>query len=191
MKGRKLCSTANQSKDYVLMDTIVTSRPETGEPFARTPHRVRSRLFAAAVATGAIIDTDASKRSPLLTDAVVMPFANFALLGTGCARPLKFEEGEEIARVTGLDVLLMRFDPDRGVSFDVFDHRSTHWRCNHVAWRRRDGDLWLIPQASFGEFIRVGAWGLEYETEPPFASGEERYAGIIRAIEIPSFEGSL
>jgi hypothetical protein len=174
------------------MNMMTTIRPATGElPLARTTQRVRSRLHAAAAAIAAIVDCGASKLNPMLAGSIVMPFANIALTGTNCARPLWFAECETIAKSTGLDVVLLRFDALRGATFDILDHNSMFWRCGHVAWRRRDGDLWLIPEVGFDAFIRVSAWGLEHELEPPFVSNSERSAGIIRAIEHPSFEGRI
>lgn len=174
------------------MNMMTTIRPGTGElPLARTTQRVRSRLHAAAAAMGAIIDTSASKLNPLLASSIVMPVAQVALTGTNCPPPLWFAECENMAKSTGLDALLMRFDPFRGVTFDTLDHNSLFWRCHHVAWRRRGGDLWLIPEVGRECFIRLGAWGLEFEQEPPFTSEWERRAGIIRAIDNPSFQGSI
>ncbi len=174
------------------MNMMTTYRPPVGEPsLARTTQRVRSRAFATAAAIGAAIDPAAGKDNVLLADSIVMPLANLALIGTNCARPLWFRDGETIASETGLDVMLLRFDPDRGATFDILDHQSLFWRCHYVAWRRRGGDLWLIPEVGFDCFIRAGAWGLDHEQEPPFASGSERYAGIIRAKDNPSSEGRI
>jgi hypothetical protein len=173
------------------MNMMTTIRPSEGEPLlAFTTQRVTSRVYAVAAAIGGLIDTAASRKNALLAGSV-MPFANTVITGTNCSRPLWFAECNDMAQTSDLDVVLLRFDPDRGATFDILDHQSLFWRCNHLAWRRRDGDLWFIPQAGFDGFVRATAWGLEYEPEPPFVSASERHAGIIRAIENPSFTGRI
>lgn len=130
---------------------------------------------------GAVMNTDSKTHSP--SEALVRRLA--------AQRRAAIAEVQAIARETSLDVVLLRFDPFRGASFDILDHASLFWRCHHVAWRRRDGDLWLIPGVGCDGFVRAGAWSLEYAVEPPFVSNSERYAGIIRAIDNPSFGGRI
>ena len=117
--------------------------------------------------------------------------ANLVVAGTNCPQPMWYPECTAMVDATGMELMLLRFHPDRGASFDILDHQSLFWCIHHLAWRRRGGDLWFIPQVGSGPYIRLTASGLRCEAIPPFHSLAERYAGIIRAIERPSFEGSL
>ena len=153
--------------------------------------KVKTRGRNMLLTTGARIDEEAAKANPLLTGCLIAPEADLALTMTICRRPLVLPEAELIAQLTGRHMVLLRFDADRGASFDVRRKESSHWLCHYLVWRRRDGDLWLIPSTTDGVFIRVTASGLEYEEAPPFHSVAERHAGIIRAIDTPSFAGSL
>jgi hypothetical protein len=156
-----------------------------------TPRQVVRRMNAFQETMGARLDLSARLCHPLFTNTLVMPSANLVLAGTSCSRPMYLREGALLADVSQSDVLFLRFDPDRGTTFDVLLRDAQGWLCGFVAWRRRDGDLWLIPEVGRERFICTSAWGLEYKLDPPFTSEWERGAGIIRAIEHPSFEGSI
>lgn len=174
------------------MNMMVTNHPATGEPVLPTPgRRVANRLEAFLIALDALIDTHAGIRNPLLAGAAVMPYANMALAGTSCGRPLLFNEGEKIARETGLTVLLLRDDVERGVTFDIRLQERPDWLCRHVAWRRGQNDLRLIPEAGAGPFLRVTGAGIECERAAPFLDVDERQAGIIRAVTDASFAGRI
>jgi hypothetical protein len=173
------------------MNMMTAIRPEVGEPLIPYVSRpVVDRLQALLVAIDALIDTSAGRRYPILAGCAVMPFARFVMTGTSCRRPLLLPELQLIAEHTGLDAGLLRFDADRGVTFDfVLEGEQRH--CGYVAWRRRGSDPWFIPTAGEGAFIRAGACGLECVDAPPFVSAAEREAGIIRAIESSSFAGRI
>jgi hypothetical protein len=174
------------------MNMMTSIRPDMGGPLM--PHVSRpvvDRLQALLVAIGALIDTGAARKNPLLGGCAVAPFAGFVTTGTTCRRPLLFPEVQQIAEQTGFDALLLRFDVDRGTSFDLTLEEGERRLCRYVAWRRRGGDPWLIPTAGDGPFIQATAWGLECRDTPPFHSCTEREAGIIRAIHNPSFAGRL
>jgi hypothetical protein len=156
-----------------------------------TPRQVVRRMQALQKAMGARLDLSAKLCHPLFTNTLVMPSANLVLAGTNCSRPMYLREGEILADVSQSDVLLLRFDPDWGATFDILLHDAQGWLCGFVAWRRRDGDLWLISEVGRERFIRTSAWGLEYKLDPPFTGEWERHAGIIRAIEHLSFEGRI
>lgn len=169
-----------------------TERPFTGEPLlAPTTHRARMRAETFLTATGVMLDTRAPRDNGLLTECYVAPYANFVLSATCCDRPLLYPEGELIGDATGHDVTILRFHPLRGTSFDILPYGSERWLCRYLVWRRRDGDLWLIPSAGKAPYIRVCGWGLEQVDTPPFDSVDERNAGIILAIDNPSFEGRI
>jgi hypothetical protein len=162
-----------------------------GHLLAPTLPKVQTRGRNFLLSCGARIDEEAANANPLLAECLVAPGADFVLAMTSCGRPLVLPEAELIAQLTGRHMALLRFDAGRGASFDIRRKESSQWLCHYLAWRRRDGDLWLIPSTTDGVFIRVTASGPEYEEAPPFSSAWERYAGIIRAIDNPSFEGSL
>lgn len=174
------------------MNTMISLAPraEQETPWFTT-QRVINRMEAAASAINAVIGKDGSTLDPFLQQSIVMPIPNILLAGTGCPHPFYLERAETMGAATGRDVLLLRFDADKGTTFDVRFHDADRWLCRFVAWRRCDGDLWLIPSAGSGLYIRASYKGLEPVTTPPFVSEEERKAGIILAIETPSFDGSI
>ncbi len=174
------------------MNTMISLAPraEQQTPWFTT-QRVINRMEAAASAINAVIGKDGSTLDPFLQQSIVMPIANIAIAGTGCPHPFYLDRAEMIGAATGRDVLLLRFDADRGTTFDILFHGADRWLNRFVAWRRRDGDLWLIPSAGSGLYIQASYKGLEPVTTPPFVSEGERQAGIIRAIETPSFEGRI
>ena len=162
-----------------------------GYLLAPTLPKVKTRGRNFLLAGGPRIDEEAANANPLLAGCLDAPDANLALAVTSCGRPLVLAEAELIAQLTGRHMAVLRFDAYRGVSFDILRKESSRWLCHYLAWRRGDDDLWLIPSTTDGVFIRVTASGPEYEEAPPFSSAWERHAGIIRAIESPSFEGGL
>ena len=174
------------------MNMMTTCLPFAGKPvLAPTLQRVKDRARHFLLATGAQIDWEAPDQLPLLTECLVAREANFVVAATCCHRPMLFPETELIAQVTDLHMVLLRFDPGAGTSFDMLFRGSHNWLCGYLAWRRLDGDLWLIPSTTDGPFIRSCPTGLEQLNTPPFDSASERYAGLILARENPSFAGSL
>ena len=170
----------------MLMQTA--DRLRSGEPFV-PPYRraLASRLEAFAHAIGlraGIVD-------PRFAGCLLAECSGFAIFGTSCSRPLLLPEGRLLAQQTGLDVLLLRHDADRGSSFDLLPRDQPSWLLGYVAWKRPGEDLWLIPTADEGPFIRASGMGLEQDVAAPFGDAEARRSGIQRAIERPTFEGSL
>ncbi|MXP42088.1 hypothetical protein GRI75_10595 [Altererythrobacter soli] len=169
-----------------------TERPFTGEPLlGPTTHRARVRAETFLTATGVMLDTSAPRDNAMLTECYVAPYGGFVLAATCCDRPLLYPEGELIGDATGHDVTILRFHPLRGTSFDILPYGSERWLCRYLAWRRRSGNLWLIPSAVKAPYVRVCGWGLELVDTAPFDSEGERNAGIILAIDNPSFEGRI
>ncbi|QZD89237.1 hypothetical protein K3148_10430 [Qipengyuania aurantiaca] len=115
--------------------------------------------------------------------------AGVLVTATSCDRPLFCHECEVLAHFAHKDLVLMRFDPLEGASFDVLLEGSQAWQCNYLAWGREGEDLWLIPAHTEGPFFRLSEKGLETFQGAPYESGYQRYAGIIRATETPSFDG--
>lgn len=177
-------STERQSMTIMLMQRPIADACS----LPPTSNAVAARMNAFAAAIGGLVDTAAAARDPMLAGCVVMPYASLALAGTACRRPLLFREGEGLACYSRLDLVLLRFDAGRGVTFDVRLQQQPGWLCHYVAWRC-DGDLWLVPEVGTGPFLRATPGGLEIEEEPPFSTSEERAHGILRAQTFPSFAG--
>ncbi len=149
------------------------------------------RLHGFVSATRVHINDGAPRDTGLLSRCYPASSAELLIAGTSCKRPLISREMELLCEVTGYHGVLLRFDVDRGAKFDILPQESRIWLCDYLAWRRRDGDLWLIPSTIDGVFIRTSITGLDFEETPPFDSMSERHAGIIPAITTASFEGSL
>lgn len=174
------------------MSYIDFELPLSGGPvLPRSTHRVINRQEALVRAVGAIIDTQASEGNGLLTGCAVAPYAHLVMAATALSRPLLYPECNLIAHATGFDMILQRFDADRGSSFDILLRGEKEWLCRHLAWRRRDGHLWLIPTAGDGPYVQATGWGLRCEKTPPYTSQIEREMGIVLALETPSFEGRI
>lgn len=171
------------------MSLITLNRPLVGEPLLpRTTHRTRSRFGNFLISSGL-----SRGGSDELNESVAAGFhadreAGVVVTATSCDRPLFFDECEALAAFMQLDLVLLRFDPLQGASFDVLLNGSPHWLCRFLAWRRDGGDIWLVPAQASGPFFRLNSEGLVPFEGAPFENGYERYAGIIRAIERPSFE---
>lgn len=174
------------------MNTMISLAPRAEQETQWfTTQRVINRMGATAAAINAVIGRDGNALDPFLQQSIVMPIANIILAGTNCPPPFYLDRAETLGAATDRDVILLRFDPDRGTTFDVLFRGADRWLNRFVAWRRRDGDLWLVPSAGSGLYIRASYKGLEPVTTPPFISEEERKAGIILAIDKPSFEGRI
>jgi hypothetical protein len=172
------------------MSYMSFERPLTGGPLLTpTTRRVTSRRDAVLSAIGASIYSEAARNNPFLTGCTVAPHARFVLAATSLDRPLLFPECDLVAQCTEFDVLLLRFDPDRGTNFDLLLQGNDRWLCRYLAWRKGYEDLWFIPTAGEGPFIRASGGGLERLCTAPFATAAERESGIILALDAPSFEG--
>lgn len=174
------------------MNYIPYISPLTGEPvLPPSTQRVANRHEAFVQAVGAMIDSHAAKRNGLLTGCAVARFADLVMAATSLDRPLLYPECTLIAHSSRSDMILQRFDAVRGSSFDILLRSSENWLCRYLAWRRRDGHLWLIPTAAKGPYVQATGWGLHCEPTPPYTSDMERVRGIILALESPSFEGTI
>ncbi|MXO65956.1 hypothetical protein [Altericroceibacterium endophyticum] len=169
-----------------VMNMMFAIRPRTTE---FNGGEVIHRLQSVASAINAVIGKDGSALDPLFTQAIVLPIAGVVVMGTGRRRPLYFGSAERLADLTGMDVLVLRFDAARGASFDILLRGAARWLSGYLAWRRRDSELWLIPSAGTGPCIRASHAGLVVEENAPFLDLQDRYAGIITAKTHTSFEG--
>ena len=172
------------------MTYMTSERPLVGEPLLTpTSQRVIALRNAAVRASGVYIDRDAAANNASLTNCAVAPYARLVMAATMLSRPLLFPECNQIAQFTGFDLALLRYHPDRGTSFDFLLQDQENWLCRHLAWREWGEPLWFIPTAGDGPYVRASGWGLTSHSTPPFSSVEEREAGIILALDYPSFEG--
>lgn len=171
------------------MKNMVFERPNLGAsllPPASGKVFLRMHMFAGAI--NGLVDPMAAKRDPILTGCVVMPYAGIALAGTSTRRPLLFREGELLKEHSGLDIVLLRFDVERGASFDILSGALAHWLCRYVVWHD-NGETWLVPEKGEGPYVHTTSYGLHFQDEPPFMDSAERDAAIMRAIESPSPAG--
>ena len=174
------------------MKMISLHRPLKGDPLlpsiANRTFRTNSRFAAFLGATG-LSCTGEDMSAPNADGFHADREASVVVTATSCDRPLFFPECEALAQFLQMDLVLMRFDPLLGASFDVLMAGSQSWLCDFLAWRREGGDMWLVPARASGPYFCMNESGLEACEGAPYANGSERYTGIIRAIERPSFEG--
>ena len=174
------------------MNMITLQRPHEGEPVLpptiyRT-FRTLGRFGAFLTATG--LARESNELTARISDGFYADQeAGVVVTATSCDRPLFFPECEALAHFLQMDLVLMRFDPLLGASFDVLMAGSQGWLCDFLAWRRDGGDMWLVPARASGPYFCLNERGLEACEGAPYANGSERYTGVIRAIEAPSFEG--
>ena len=172
------------------MSLITLDRPLVGDPLLpRTTHRTLSRFGNFLIASGLSVGRDEEVNESVVAGFHVDREAGLVVTTTSCDRPLFFAECETLAQFLQMDLVLMRFDPLLGASFDVLMAGSQNWLCDLLAWRREGGDIWLVPARASGPHFCLNESGLEACEGAPYANGSERYAGIIRAIANPSFEG--
>lgn len=160
------------------MNMITMQRPFEGEPVlppaTHRTFRTINRFGAFLIATGLArvsSEMDACTKNGYYADRE----ASVVVTATSCDRPLFFPECEALAQFLQMDLVLMAGSPS--------------WLCDFLAWRREGGDMWLVPARSSGPYFCLSESGLEACEGAPYANDSERYAGILRAIEAPSFEG--
>ena len=172
------------------MNAISLQRPLEGEPMLRPiTHRTGSRFASLLMSCGLVTVETARFDERIGGGFFESEDARVMVIATSCDRPLFYRECEVLAQFARKDLVLIRFDPHQGASFDVLLEGSQIWQCNYLAWRLAGDDLWLIPAQTEGPFFRLSEQGLDTFQGAPYDSGCQRYAGIIRAVETPSFEG--
>lgn len=173
------------------MNMITMNRSLVGEPLLpRITQRTRNRLFDFLLASGLANSDPRCLEKRLRSGFYADREANLLVAATGCNRPLLCAETETLARALGLNLILMRFDPDRGVAFDILLSGASVWYHDLAAWRRGRGAMWLIPGVGPAPFFQISKRGLTAFNSAPFQAYADRVAGMIRAIEFPSFSGS-
>ena len=172
------------------MNAISLQRPLEGEPLLRPiTHRTGSRFASLLMSCGLVTVETARFDERISGGFFENEDAGVLVTATSCDRPLFYHECEVLAQFSRKDLVLLRFDPLEGTSFDVLIEGSQAWQCSYLAWRREGDDLWLIPANTEGPFFRLSEKGLETVQGAPYESGYQRYAGIIRAVETHSFAG--
>ena len=169
------------------MTMMLLERPIAAAPLLPPTNQVvKNRMCALAGAIGGLVDPAPGARYPNLAGCLVMPYAGLLLAGTACRRPLLFPEGDVLYAVTGLDVILVRHDADRGTTYDLRLNGQPGWLYRYQAWQM-EGDLWLVPDAGSTSSIRATAWGLEVCETLPFVNAAERQLGLNHPVSLPSF----
>lgn len=172
------------------MNAISLQRPLEGEPLVLPlTYRTRSRFASLLISCGLVTANAARFDKGIAGGCFENRDAGLVVAATALQRPLLYTECEKLAQFSGKDLVLMRFDPLDGVSFDLLLEGSHNWLCHYLAWRR-DGDaLWLVPAHTDGPSVRFSEGGLETYQGAPYENGYQRCAGIVRAIKNSSFEG--
>lgn len=145
-------------------------------------------MEALAVAIDGPIDIAPEARDPLFVGCLVLSQADLLIAGTSCRRPLVLAKTERLAQYSGRDLVLLRYDPDRGTTFDLYLQIRADWLVRHQAWRP-DGDLWLVPDAGHGPFVRAGMFGRELEDAVPFHDADDRACGLNQGRSLAMFGG--
>ena len=146
------------------------------------------RMEALAAVIDGPIDVAPERRDPLFAGCLLMWQADLLLVGTSCRRPLVFAEAERLAEYSGRDLVMLRYDAERGTTVDLYLQSRADWLVRYQTWRQ-GGDMWLIPDASDGPFIRADMCGLKLEEAAPFADAEDRARGLNHGRGLPMFNG--
>lgn len=171
------------------MNVTTIDRPLAGEPLLPpATHRLRGRFCNFLISSGLSASCADALEDALANGFLANQERGVVMTVTSCDRPLFYREAETLARLLPLDLILMRFDPLTGASFDVLLAGSRNWLSELVAWRRGGEDFWLVPARASGPFIQLTEAGLDVFESAPYANGYERFSGIITAIDHPSFE---
>src|SRR5690606_276467 len=121
---------SRQGTTYVSYIPFVS--PLTGEPvLPPTTQRVTNRHNALVRAVGGMIDTQSAEENGLLSGCAVARCATVVMATTSLNRPLLYAECDLIAHSSGSDMILQRFDADRGSSFDILMRGNETWLCRH------------------------------------------------------------
>jgi hypothetical protein len=136
-------------------------RPFLGaEPLPTTTHFVRRRMQALAAAIKGPVNIAPGHRDARLSGCLLMPQADLLIAGTACHRPLLFAEAERIAQYSRHDLILLRYDAERGVTFDLYMQSVGGWLDCFRPSLRGD-DLWFVADADHMPLVRAGMCGLE------------------------------
>jgi hypothetical protein len=135
-------------------------------------------MQALAAAIKGPVDIAPGHRDPKLCGCLLMPQADLLIAGTACRRPLLFAEAERIAQYSRHDLILLRYDAERGTTFDLYLQSVGAWlACFHAS--RRGDDLWFVADADRMPMVRAGRYGLELHPDTRGADAlRERACGV-------------
>lgn len=171
------------------MNVTTIDRPLAGEPLLPpATHRLRGRFCNFLISSGLCAPGADAQEDALANGFLANHERGVVMTATSCDRPLFYREAETLARLVPLDLILMRFDPLTGATFDVLLAGSRNWLSELVVWRRGGDEFWLVPVRASGPFIQLTEAGLAVSKSAPYANGYERFSGIVTAIDQPSFE---
>ncbi|MEA1015323.1 hypothetical protein [Sphingosinicella sp. LY1275] len=117
-------------------------------------------MQALAAAIKGPVDMSPGDRDARLSGCLLMPQADLLIAGTACHRPLLFAEAERIAQYSRHDLILLRYDAERGTTVDLYLQSVGGWLACFRTSRRGD-DLWLVADDDRMPMVRAGMYGLE------------------------------
>lgn len=174
------------------MNVLSSVRPLSGaSPLVHTTEVTRNCALALARAIDDQIDPPLGAGNSQQAGYVLLAQARAAITATRMPLPSWLPECAHHARLTGLDIVLLRNDRARGMSVDILPADSSEPMCGYRVWNGASQHLWFIPTAGFTPFVRATRWGLFQEVAPPFGSDADRDAGMIMAAPHCSLAGSF
>ena len=157
-------------------------RPATGAPVLPRPRdTVMRKLSNLADIIGGPVDNQPERLDGRLGGTLILPEAGLLLATTTCHRPLCFSETRDLAYMTDLDVVLLRFDAHR-LSFDIYAPQARALLIHYQRWQR-EGDPWFVPAVGRGPYVRATSQGLEIGDVAPFIANSDRAAGLADQIQ--------
>ncbi|MCW2370068.1 hypothetical protein [Sphingobium sp. B11D3D] len=142
----------------------------------RPSNIVKSQVFGLARLLDGQVDLSPAGRALIDAGCVHMPHARLVILGTSCASPLLRDEADQVGRLLGCDMLLLRCEAGQGIRLDVCLTHKDGWLQAYLPWCG-NGELWLVPSEAALHPIEV-AGGLFERVHFPFASAQARSAGL-------------
>ncbi|MCH2497186.1 MAG: hypothetical protein MK104_09245 [Erythrobacter sp.] len=102
------------------MNVISLHRPLEGEPLLRSiTHRTGSRFASLLISCGLVTVETARFNERISGGFFESEDARVMVIATSCDRPLFYRECEVLAQFARKDLVLIRFDPLEGATFDV------------------------------------------------------------------------
>lgn len=136
-----------------------------------TNRSIRSHVQKLAAALGVSADTDEMSRQLKQASFLMLPAINILLTGTACSRPLLFRECDDLARFTGADIILLRYDVDTGVTLDMKLQGQLNW-LRHYAPYFLGGDVCFVPEEGSGPVLRASPNGMAVQSLPHLPNGQ-------------------
>lgn len=138
--------------------------------------RVWRRMQVIADTIGGSVDAQAGLRHPAMFGCILMADAGLLIAGTATPRPMWLADGQNVAQLTGLDILLVRTSI-HDATFDVYLAEDRTWLVDYVLWQS-EGASWLFPTGGYGPLVQVTQNGLFTSREARFMNHQDRQAGL-------------